>query len=363
MKKYILIFILIISGILSCAAQGKFIVTKIGEEPESYKERLIYSLPHTVLLVTINFESEFFIPGPYRRFSEKFLGIKEFIDVSDTRWKITSADIKSFPEPDPLHFYSINMIKGEFKGNMFIELSKEGLILNPDKEIGFGLESNPGEKIITPPYFTDISMEENLIEISDTLYKTILKDSTFVRIPVLRTQLEAKSLERKAEDAADFIINVRTKRFEIETGVGEDPAVFPNGDAMTIAIRELNKLENEYLSMFIGKVLTRKFTQSFIITPSGKSEIKTIIKFSDKEGILPANSVQGENVSIEFSPSGNTDLLKKNLLQSPDDKLNTLYYRIPEVASVKLLQNEKLFYEGRMTLYQAGSMMSLPVGK
>ena len=354
---------MIISGILSCAAQEKFIVTKIGEEPESYKERLIYSLPQTVLLVTINFESEVFIPGPYRRFSEKYLGIKDFIDASDTRWRITSTDIKAFPEPDPLHYYSINLIKGEFKKFMFIELSKEGLIINPNKEIGFGIDRNAGEKIINPPYFTDLSMEENLIEISDTLYKTILKDSTFVRIPVLRTQLEAKSLERKAEDAADFIINVRTKRFEIETGVGEDPAVFPDGHAMEIAIRELNKLENEYLSLFIGKVFTRKFSQSFIITPSGKSESKPLIKFSDKEGILPANSALGENVNIEFIPLGNTDLLKKNIPQSPDDKFNTLYYRIPEVTSVKLLQNEKLFYEGRMTLYQAGSMMSLPVGK
>ena len=361
MKKYILAGILLIA-VVSCLTPEKFIVTNVGEEPESYTERLIYNLPRTVLMVKVNFENELYIPGPYRKYTEKYLGMNEFIGSKESKWAIRGAQISTYSEPDPRQFYSVNQISGPLKSSKYLELNRDGLIISPDKSIAAGSPSFRDTE--TPaPYFTDISVNEYIFENSDTLFKTIIRDTSFVRIPVITRQRQAKTIEQKAEEAANFIFNIRNRRFMIASGSGEEdePVVF-DGKAMEIAIKELNRLEKEYLSLFLGKVYTRKFSQTYFVTPSGSNESVTVARFSDTEGLLSADSLNGEPVSVELSLLGNTESLKKNVPQSPgNDIFNTYYYRIPEVVSIRLSYKDFLFYESRGSIFQAGTLMSLPV--
>jgi hypothetical protein len=343
----------------SCIAPSKFIVTRIGEEPKSYTERYVYSLPMTHVLVKLEYEVDRYIPGPYKIYSNKYLGIPDFIDKSESRYRIVNADLTAFMEPDPMQYYSVNILKGSLQDIPFIELSNQGLILNPNQGIKMGSAvENPDEKF-TPPYFTDLSEEEYFVEHTDTMYKTIIKDSAFITIPVMRKQRDAKTLEQKAEEAANFIIQIRKRRFKLEAG---DYDVFPEGIALETAVRELNKLEMEYISLFVGKILTRKYTRSYFLTPSGKDETITFAKFSASRGILPADASGGDSVLIRLQPLGTTGILKDNLPQQPEaERYNTLYYRIPEVTSVRLLHADKLLYESRFTVFQGGSLISIPL--
>ena len=86
------------------------------------------------------------------------------------------------------------------------------------------------EKNIEPPYFTNQSIEEFYTDKSDTLYKTIIRDSAFIRIPVVRKLREAKTLEQKAEAAYNVISEIRELRFELLRG---DANVFKNGREMS----------------------------------------------------------------------------------------------------------------------------------
>ena len=358
MKKYFLISILVFI-ISSCVTPDKFQVTKIGEEPEIYARRFIYGLQRTVLLVRLNFEKETFIPGPYRIYTERLLGMTDFVAKSELRWRVTGVNISGFNEPDPKHYYSVNLISGTFPHMQYLELTREGLIIDPDQGFGIGSEKIVSDKIIDPPYFTNLSIEEIFNEVSDTLYKTIIRDSTLIRTPVIRKLKEVKTIEQKAEVAANFISEIRDLRYELLSG---DANVFNAGVALETAVKELDKMEKDYLSLFIGKRFTQKYSQSFIITPSGTAENLTIMKLSVNKGIMPADSPEGEAVTIEISPSGNTEVLKKSMSQTPlKDIFNTLYYRVPEVAKIRLLQKNKLLYESRFSIYQAGSLMDLPL--
>lgn len=358
MNKYFLSIILIYF-LSSCATPDKFQVTKIGEEPEIFSQRFVYGLPRTVLLVKLNFEKETNIPGPYRMFSEKYLGMTDFIGKAETKWRISGVNISAFNEPDPLHYYSVNLISGSFPYIQYLKLSKEGLIIDPDQGIGIGTENIVSDKIIEPPYFTNLSVQEIYNEVSDTLYKTIIRDSTLIRTPVIRKLKEVKTLEQKAEVAANFISEIRDLRYELLSG---DANVFNAGIALQTAIKELDKMENDYLLLFIGKRFTQKYSQSFIITPSGALENLTFMKLSPNKGILPADSPEGEAVTIEISPSGNTEVLKKNISQTPvKEVFNKLYYRVPEVSRIRLLQKNKPFYESRFSIHQAGSFVDMPL--
>jgi hypothetical protein len=358
MKKYILINLLIYV-ISSCVTPDKFQVTKIGEEPEIYIQRFIYGLPRTVIRVKINFEKETYIPGPYRMFSERLLGMTDFVSKAETKWNISGVNISGFNEPDPLHYYSVNLISGTFQYMQYLKLSREGLIIDPDQGVGIGAEKIVSEKIIEPPYFTNLSIVEIFNEVSDTLYKTIIRDSALIRTPVIRKLREVKTIDQKAEVAANFISEVRDLRYDLLSG---DANVFNSGNALETAVKELDKMEKDYLSLFIGKRFTQKYSQSFIITPSGTVENLTLMKLSASKGIMPADSPEGESVTIEISPSGDTEVLKKNISQTPvKENYNTLYYRVPEVSGIRVVQRNKLLYESRFSICQAGSLMDIPV--
>ena len=61
------------------------------------------------------------------------------------------------------------------------------------------------------------------------MYKTLVTDTSFVEVPVNRTITEQKSPAMKAEEAADFLLELRTRRFELLTGEYES---YPQGEAM-----------------------------------------------------------------------------------------------------------------------------------
>ena len=346
----------IVLMISSCASFNQFLVTPIGEEPIDYKERFIYSLPRTVLEVKVEFEKNIYLPGPYRNFTERYLGMSEFIDESKTEWHITGVKVSEFSEPDPLHYYSVNIMKGTFQKEDYFSISSEGIIIDPMGAISYDSQI-PGKTQTRVPSIIDLNLKKNHREISDTLFKTVIKDSSFVKIPILRKQREAKTLEQKAEEAANLIIKIRKRRLKLMTG---EYNVFPEGKALKISLAELNKIENEYLALFIGKVHTEKYSRSYIVIPEGISEKTEILKFSETAGILSKDAVEGLPLTIEFSPEAK--FFVGDVKQEGNEK-NTLFYRIPSIVSVTVSDGNNLIYEGRISIFQAGSVVPLPAKK
>jgi len=241
MRKSIFV-ISLIALLSSCGSTNMMQVTKLGSEPQEYIQRAISVLPQTVLSVKVEFEKETYIPGPYRLYTEKFLGLKDFIAEPGFSYRILNVDVQSFTEPDPEEFHSLNLIEGKMDWDQYLRLSKYGFILDPSSNESQELSMEESGNFAETPFFTDMSVKRNLTEVTDTLYKTIISDSAYVRVPVLRKQREAKTIEQKAEEAANFIIKIRKRRFKLLAGQYD---VFPEGRALAISVEELDKLEKE----------------------------------------------------------------------------------------------------------------------
>ncbi len=203
----------------------------------------------------------------------------------------------------------------------------------------------------------DYSMKKNQVEISDTLFKTVIRDSSFVKVPILRKQKDAKTLEQKAEEASNLIIKIRKRRMKLMTGEYD---VFPEGKALEISIEELNKLEKEYMALFIGKTYTEKYRRSFFAVPAGGTEKLVIAKFSDGKGILPVESLEGKDVEIAIKP---IHVFPFDIGETEGNPENTLYYRIPSVCNLHVTASEDMLYEGRLSIFQSGHILPLPVRK
>ena len=192
------------------------------------------------------------------------------------------------------------------------------------------------------------------------MYKTIITDTGFVDVPVNRIITEQKSMTIKAQEAANFILELRTRRFELLTGEYDG---FPQGVAMQAALEKLDDLEAEYLTLFIGKSLLRQERRSWFIVPESGSEASTypLGVYSEQLGMVPEEMMEGAPLNITLEPTGTTRNLnayysKKNL----NDESNVLYYRMPDVVEVKLMLGSSELSSQRITVYQAGSLVSSP---
>ncbi len=353
----ILISAIIILLVSSCASVNQFVVTPVGEEPEEYSGRFVYSLPQTVIEVSMEFEKSTYLPGPYRKFTEKYLGMSQFISSEKTLWEVTKVNVSASSEPDPKQYYSVNIINGEFQNDAYFKMISEGLVIDP-MGVVFAKVILPVTLQTGLPPVVDYSMKRNQIEISDTLFKTVIRDSSFVKIPILRKQKEAKTLEQKAEEAANLIIKIRKRRLKLMTG---EYSVFPEGRALEISIEELNKIEKEYLALFIGKIYTEKYSRSFFIVPTGSSEKVVLMKFSEGKGIIPDELPEGQPVTMDLSPIQGFPIgIPKDIVENSK---NTLFYRVPATCIIRISESGKLLYDGRISVFQAGSILPLPVNE
>ena len=170
-----------------------------------------------------------------------------------------------------------------------------------------------------------------------------------------------KSLEEKAQEAAHTITKLRKRRFKSLANAYETQ--LPDGKAYELMVKELGKLEKEYVSLFVGKSYKKSFDYSFDFIPGENSVSgEVVFRFSDTKGVLPKSDLSGKPVVI--------DLDKLNDLAAAQNKLKTsanpaagqdgVYYRIPGKAEIKILNGLNLMAITRATIAQFGTVAPLP---
>jgi hypothetical protein len=316
--------------------------------------KVLYALPRTSLVVRVTAVKTIYVPGPFRRYSEKYLGIKPYVTKSQTRWDLEKADISFFKEPDPEGYFIVTT-NGVLAENA-MAMTSAGLILDmaawPEKEIpAYAVSSDePDGK----PYFTDLSVKRNFVEKEDTVYRTMVKDTGFVRIPVVRKSYEKKSLEQKAEEAANFIIKIRKRRFKLMAGQYD---VYPKDEALEFAVKELTRLENEYLALFTGKKVSQKWYYRFLYTPADPSKQPILFRISPEDGLCDIPGCQGIPVYLQYDLPEQT---VKNTGETGEIAVDKLQYRIPVLTDIRLMFKDRILAEKHIPVYQFGPEITLP---
>jgi hypothetical protein len=123
--------------------------------------------------------------------------------------------------------------------------------------------------------------------------------SGFPKLLVDRMSNSDISLEDNARSAAQRIFDIRKSRYELITAeAGEN--VF--GAGLAAALAELDKLEDEYLSLFLGKQTTKTTHAEYKITPEAGKENYIVGRFSDTGGLLSAEDLSGQPIVLETNP-------------------------------------------------------------
>jgi len=165
------------------------------------------------------------------------------------------------------------------------------------------------------------------------------------QLPLSEETLMATNLAKKAESVAKQIYHIREIRMNILAGEAEHiPA---DGQSMQLVLDELKKQEKALTSMFVGKTTTKTHRKSFTVTVSDTdlAAQMPLLKFSTQQGPLPAQSEQGEMVTLNI-----IQLTQPVLAQDQPNRRKPQYiYQIYRIIT-RIVYNNQTIYEKAVNL-------------
>lgn len=318
---------------------------------------VIYSLPSTSINLVVTAINETFTAGPYAKYAQKYLGTTARTQ-SESKYTLSKIDFAPYIEADPNAQVAINLAGKNVAAANFLQFCSQGLIITSDSYTGKE-QSWRFPTVANNDRFAGKGVGSNLTNTTTTLYKTVNTEEGFQRVAVQQSQVVEKSAEKKAEEIAKAIFKLRQQRVQIITG--DTDATF-SGEALGAAIEEINRLEQEYLSMFLGVTETSTQTMSFDVVPTEGQLIYVAFRLSDSQGLLPANNMGGRPIVLELSLDSNAK--ENNILGTPAQgkaKGQLVYYRIPATATAKIMDGQTLLMQTRVPIYQFGKSASFPI--
>ena len=121
----------------------------------------------------------------------------------------------------------------------------------------------------------------------------------------LRKRVRALAAGQDRQDAARTaaaqIFSLRRHRIELVTGeAGEN--VF--GEGLKAALEEIDRLEQSYLELFLGKRIVSTETRRYVVCPQADKKQYIVCRFSPAAGLLPDTDLSGDIVLLQIEPSG-----------------------------------------------------------
>ncbi len=339
--KTTLIFLVAVTMLASCAVEktipSKVNVKEVSSLSNASTNSLVYSLPSTKVRINVTVEKTISKVGPFYRYSQKMLNVTDVITEDKVEWKIKDINISTYGVPDDSKRYVITYSGPSVAP--FLNLSDDGIL--------YGI-NNPQE----------LRNDEMLVK-NDYNSLPGIEDLNFNSVPTLEKQLMKTSTAAMAEEAANFIYKLRKRRFKI---LASDYENLPkDGQSYQVVVDELNKLEAEYLELFMGKKESYTISKSFDIHPNDMSANNDVLfRFSTVKGIVDKMDVSGAPVYIDITATEQAKLPDAPLPVVKEEFRTGLYYCRPGKVTIKLIDRNELIKEQEVYLGQYGQVLSLP---
>jgi hypothetical protein len=177
----------------------------------------------------------------------------------------------------------------------------------------------------------------------------------FPRLTVDKTSAVAVSLEESARAAATTIFEIRKARLDLITGeAGEN--VF--GGGLKSALAELSRLEEDHLSLFLGRQTARVEVRQFRITPVKSRSSYTVCRFSRIEGLFSEDDLSGEPLVLELQPiEGSISIEGLNIAAKPTSK--SVPHLIPADVKCRVILEGMEFTSEVLPIRQLGETVYL----
>lgn len=293
---------------------------------------IYYALPRTVIQLDLMVDKTELVEGPFSDYAY-MVGADDVILDNDVEYVLRDVVMSTFAEADPnaTFFVNINAKKGEAQP---FYLNSKGILE------GVGMVS---EQPIQP-------------------------ETPSVKVPVSANNKNFKyqygsngmrGVDQQARAAADMVTRIREEKIKLITGFQETAFTL---DTYRQMYADLEEMEKEYLSLFIGKRVVTPVVQSVYVTLSKDVPLQTVGSFSKDSGFT-TNLYDGDNITVQaisLQTTGNINALSQSAVETISHE-NKLFYRIPETVYLKVSLGDDTLVERRETLAQFGVFMLAPL--
>lgn len=303
----LLIALTITAAAISANAQNtqKLTANKLNEYG------LIYTLPKTAVYVTIEAEKTVKQPGEFFRYAKKYLGINPITEPSTT-YRLGSITLWSHGIADEKEQYLAQFKSGS---TPFIIINDNNCPLS-------------------------VNNEKEIIDVVFTLPQPVAAQPTILQTPAATQAMTAEMLQsqssaKRAELAAARIFEIRQSRSEIISGTAENMPT--DGQAMQLALDNLNAQETALTAMFAGTTQTSTQVETFSITlPEGNdNHWETVVaRLSVLDGIVDSGNLSGDPIKLTLDVTSRGQLPKNDKGEEKRFPKGGLAYRIPGSADV-----------------------------
>ena len=313
-----------------------------------------YALPLTALSFDVEAVQEKFYAGPYAKFAQKYLGI-DARQQDEKTFQLSSVRITPTIEADQNSRHLATLSSKNGSAAAFLQMTSQGLVAVKDGSFGEG--SVWRFPVRTSGDFSDKGVGSNLTAEATTLYQGVRQESAYNKVAIQQNMVIEKSLEKKAQEAADMIFRLRKTRVQIVTG---DTDANYSGEAMAAALSEITRMEKEYMTLFTGYSEYQTQKKHFDLVPLNdeRMKVQVVFRLSDEEGLLPADNMSGKPYFVDITPE---EIAGSDLPKASGKGTAALVYRIPAICTVQLSDGTDILLRSRLPIYQFGVDKTYPI--
>lgn len=297
------------------------------------KAEVAYYMPRTSIIVDVEYEEIHQTQGMFYQYSERYLGTKDVVTETGTRYAIKHISIATKATADPTRVYTFTPSKAVIGSFL---LTKDGIL-------------------------EGVNIEAEHLEKTDKKGHTSKADKQSSVAPFMEEQLLAGSTAKMAESVAKQIYRIREARLNLVSGdVDKMPA---DGKAMKLALDELRAEEDALVALFVGtkevKVKHERISFNLSNNPADLYDMsnEVFFRFSQYNGVVGADDLSGEPYYL------NIEAINTPKAPAPDKKAvaaSPIYYNIPGSAQVTLSDGENVIAEKVVAVAQYGYAVPLP---
>lgn len=305
-------------------------------------QEVYYALPRTTITVQVEARQESFFAGPYASFAQKLLNM-EARQKDQVNSVVTKATLIPRTEADPTAWYTTDA-----ENSTLLALSAQGLVSFPEKaEAELQAWRFPGKTSASFNGALTTDTEKPTIVIE---YKEVQTDTGLVNMPIEHKVMVEKTLEDKASEAAEVILHLRKERMNIITG-NTDANFY--GNSMEVALKEIDRLEKEYMALFEGYTVTKTFNGCFEVVPSAGAGTQRYLVFRLMDDGFATEGTRGVPYYLYLEEESTQPASDESASQRRG-KTNPLRFRTPMVCKVTFTQDAKPLVTARIPVYQLG---------
>lgn len=282
--------------IAASASAQNFTAAKVGIVEENGVTTL--SHPQTTLTIDLVVKKEMIVAGPYARFAQKYLGARA-------------------PLTDKISYSIVNA----------------------------AISATNTAPVTTATAFTESSEVVSLRGTAEEFPKVLPNKTSSTEIP----------LETAAQNAANTIFKLRKVRIELVSGdVGEN--VY--GAGLKAALDEIDRLEQEYLELFLGKQIVTTSIRTISVVPEQSKTKYIICRFSENTGIEAASNLSALPIVLELVPSGQNPTAGLTL-KSERDTRYAVPFRVADNVVCRISDGKSTLAEVELPIFQYGKVVEI----